>query len=306
MVAALVADSKAVFLVLQATSWIVPGLLTLPLMLALAMSGLFRLAQEPELHYLRSPQLHAKKVDHSFHLGAGYLLQRAIGHGNVEQLLMHGLGPRMKLPWLLWLVPMIGFGLALAIWGGRVTDESRFLLQAMLLMFALLPQFAMPPSVPQALARSRAEQALLRLCGKAPGAGTLSAVLARAFLYQFLSLWAWSTLGALFFAWSGGVTLQNLLCLAPAFCLSLLHASVMLRDYAGAASAHFGARDGIAMVGLLTASLALGLAALGSKLTPDVSLGLATVLLPASVLVARTRWNAMLAAAPALPYGRLA
>jgi hypothetical protein len=306
VVAALVADGKAVIGVLRAADWTLPLLLALPVMLALAFSGFFRLANEAELHYLRVPQLHAKKVDHSFRFGAGYMLRRAIRKANMEHLLMHGLGPRMKLPWLLLLLPVIGFGSVLLIWGGSASDATRFLLQANLVMLTLLSQYAMPPSVPQALARSQAEQALLRLCGKAPAAGRLNAMLARAFMQQFLTLWAASTLAVLLFGWGGGVSRNDLLCLAPAFALPLLSACAMLRNYASANGAHFGARASLAMIAMLIASVGWSLAALSGKLPVAPSLAFAGALLVASVLLARARWNAMLAAQPALPVGRLA
>ncbi len=306
MVVAMVADSKAVLAVMHAGAWPVAVLLALPLMLVLACSGLFRLANEAELHYLRVPQLHAKKVDHSFRFGAGHLLQRAIHKGRLDHLFMHGLGPRMRLPWLLILLPVIGFGSVLVMWGGAAAEETRFLLQANLVMVSLLGLYAMPPSVPQALARSQAEQALLRLCGKAPAAGLLNAMLARAFMRQFLTLWVASILAVLLFGWGGGVRADDLLCLAPAFALPLLHACVMLRDYASASSARFGARGGVGMMAMLTASVGWSLAALGARLLAAPSLAIAAALIVASALLVRARWNAMLAAAPALPVGRLA
>lgn len=232
-------------------------------------------------------------------------LRRDCAGGHPGTLLLHALGLQGRIAGR-WLACAAGIG-ALCLVAAACGVSSGAAVSAPMagvLGMALLFQVGMPHLLIDAVSRTRAEQALVRLAPLAPGAADLNRVLARALLRELAGCWVGTSIATLALAFMLGVSAVEVLRLLPA-CLVGIGASAMaLRDYARTGS---GGKAVPASYGVwISASWALGIAALSGRFDGGTwaMLGLATLLGGAAWMV--HRWRLMVAAPVAFPALRAA
>ncbi|MEM8511451.1 hypothetical protein RCH14_000742 [Massilia sp. MP_M2] len=233
-----------------------------------------------------------------------FLARHGPGRHTPGALLLHALGPNL---FYLMVSTTIGAALAFAAmtWhlrGTPISDES---VPTMLMIGGTMLCFLFPvAAVPFWLARTRGEQALVRLAPVSPvDPARFNALLARAMLRQGLAIWAWASAVSLLLALAIGARGIELVWQACLCCVTLSALALLLRDHARAP------RWGMVFYGLAALGLSfIGpiLAVFGAKWLgwPIWSSATVSSLMLTGVLVHR-RWRRMCDAPIAFPVGRL-
>ncbi|NHZ35231.1 hypothetical protein [Massilia rubra] len=296
-------------------SWLVPGLpeQVLSVDLLSAVGALFcvvvgyalprRLLRSP--WPLRAPALAGRAP--VGRAGGAYAraLRRDCARGAAGPLLLHALGPALRLErgWLIGAVCVSAIGVVAGALGWS-KGKTFVLPMPALMAAALLLQAAVPHALVWAFRRTRAQQSLLRLAPRAPGAAAMNAVLARALLGRLAGCWAIISVLTLALAFGIGASLAEVARLLPACCLGIGASALALRNYAGDA----GARNGVlgACTLWLLPAAALQYAALSGRFDNATWCMIGAVTLLAGAAWARHCWLRMVTAPPAFPAGRLA
>jgi hypothetical protein len=219
-------------------------------------------------------------------------------------LLLRALGPD-----LFYLMASTTLGVALAFaaitWHLRGTLIAHETVPTMVMIGAVMLCFLFPAAaVPFWLARTRGEQALVRLAPVSPvDPVRFNALLARVMLRQGLAIWAWASAVALLLALASGARGIELVWQACLCCVTLPVLALMLRDHARTP------RWGMVFYGVAALGLSfIGpiVAVFGAKWLgwPVWSMATPVALLLTATLVQR-RWRYMCDAPMAFPAGRL-
>ena len=233
-----------------------------------------------------------------------FLSRRTRGRGAPGALLLRALGPNL---YYLMLSTTIGGALAFTAmtWHARgtaIADES---VPTMLKIGGFMLCFLFPAvAVPFWLARTRGEQALVRLAPVSPiDPARFNALLARAMLRHGLVIWAWASAVSLLLALASGARGVELVWQACLCCVTLPVLALVLRDHARAP--RWGmVFYGVAALGLSCISPIV--AVFGAKWLgwPVWSIATPIALVLTAMLVHR-RWRRMCEAPMAFPVGRL-
>lgn len=229
--------------------------------------------------------------------------RKARAGADTGTLLLHGLGPRMHASLTALVTPFVFTGAGLGLLAASGIDVSweamRFPIACMPLILqasALFVVFSAMRFVP-------GEQAMLRLAPLAPAAPMLNAVLGRALLRRFIREWALTSALALAILALFGTGPGELLRFASVYCLPLLAGTALLHDYARWRVTSVGLQ--LAATALAAFTLLMLLLAMMRTYHPGAWLALGVASVALSMILARVRWRAMLAAPPAFPAGRI-
>lgn len=217
-------------------------------------------------------------------------------------LLLHGLGPRMHASLTGLVTPFVFTGCGLGLLAASSLDVSWKAMRFPIACMPLILQAAALFVVFNAMRFVPREQALLRLAPLAPAAPMLNAVLGRALLRRFLLQWAVTSAMALAILALLGTGPGDLLRFASLYCLPLLAGTALLHDYARWRVTSVGLQ--LAATALVAFTLIMLLLAMTRKYHPAAWLAMGVASVALSMLLARLRWHAMLAAPPAFPAGR--
>ncbi|UOD27278.1 hypothetical protein INH39_17225 [Massilia violaceinigra] len=232
------------------------------------------------------------------------MLRRDCVRGDAGVLLLHALGPAVRLERTWWIGAVVFSAMSVAAGAVGLFKATSFVLPMPAMMcFLLLLQAMLPYGLVLAFRQTRAEQSLLRLAPRMPGAAAMNTVLARALLGRLAACWAIINLLTLTSAFGLGASLTEVVRLLPACCLAMGASALAMRDYAADEGAP-GAVLAACAVWLLPA-LALQYAALSGRFDNAIwwTLGAVTVL--AGAVWARHCWLRMVKAPAAFPAGRL-
>lgn len=164
-----------------------------------------------------------------------FLARHGTGRHTPGALLLRALGPNL---FYLMVSTTIGAALAFAAltWYLRGTSSVHETVPTMLMIGGTMLCFLFPAAaVPFWLARTRGEQALVRLAPVLPvDPAHFNALLARAMLRQGLAIWAWASAVSLLLALASGAGGIELVWQACLCCLTLPVLALVLRDHARA------------------------------------------------------------------------
>ena len=233
-----------------------------------------------------------------------FLEQHGTGRRAPGALVLRALGPN-----LFYLMASTTLGVVLAFaaitWHLRGTPIAHESVPTMLMIGGAMLCFLFPAAaVPFWLARTRGEQALVRLAPVSPvDPARFNALLARAMLRQGLAIWAWCSAVSLLLALASGVRGIELVWQACLCCVTLPALALMLRDHARAP------RWGMVFYGLSALGLSFIspiVAVFGAKWLgwPVWSIATPIALVLTAMLVQR-RWRRMYGAPMVFPVGRL-
>ena len=219
-------------------------------------------------------------------------------------LLLRALGPD-----LFYLMVSTTLGVALAFaaitWHLRGTLIAHETVPTMVMIGAIMLCFLFPAAaVPFWLARTRGEQALVRLAPVSPvDPASFNKLLARTMLRQGLAVWAWCSAVSLLLALASGAGGIELVWQACLCCVTLPALALVLRDHARAP------RWGMVFYGLAALGLSfIGpiLAVFGAKWLGWPVWSIATLIaLALTATLVQRRWRRMCNAPMAFPAGRL-
>jgi hypothetical protein len=152
----------------------------------------------------------------------------------------------------------------------------------------------------QRFAKARTEQALLALTPGAPGSAVMNRLLAVLLVRGFTR--SWLILGGLMLAVLAlqGAPAGGLARMCAMWMAALPLVTVAMRDFARA-----GGMPGLLATPLMTFLIWAGAVGVHGAGAPAMWLGVAAAGLVSALVLARWRWNVMLAAPPALPAGRV-
>jgi len=218
-------------------------------------------------------------------------------------LLLHGLGPGMHASLAGLVTPFVFTGIGLALLAAGGMNVSWMALRFPIACLPLILQAAALFVMFRAMRFVPGEQGLLRLAPLAPAASMLNAVLGRALLRRFTRAWALTSAVALALLALFGTGIPDLLRFAAVYCLPLLAGTALLHDYARWRVTSTGLQ--VAAMILVTLTLLMLLLAMARKYPPAAWAATGVAALALSLLLARLRWHAMLAAPPAFPAGRI-
>lgn len=235
-------------------------------------------------------------------------LRRACRGREPAALLMHALGPVAH--WSAWgIVPVVAAAVALALRlapllsGHPVPQATADWLAGFSASTITILVLFSTAHVGQQLARTRGEQALVRLTPLAGQAALLNRRLAFSLLKSFFASWAMMTASVLVLAWAVGAGPDGLLRNLALSCLGGEVALIgLLRDYARETPKF--SLSGLLWafpVGAVNFGLAYALAQLGGPRW----LWLAALSVAGAALWLRRSWTRMTKAAPAFPVGRM-
>jgi hypothetical protein len=193
---------------------------------------------------------------------------------------------------------------ALRLWAAfkAPAAASDFLIWSRTLLAVLMPFFLalFVYREAQRFATARTEQGLLRLTPGAPDQAIMNRVLARLLLRGFVR--SWLVLGLLLLAALAvlGAPAAGLARMCAVWLATLPLVTVAMRDFA-----HASGSPGLLATPLMTFLIWAGAVGSNGAGAPEAWLGVAAAGLVSALVLARWRWHVMLAAAPALPAGRV-